>query len=318
MWESILQVCVKMKKIIITAKCHQILIDELQAKNYEVVIKPTINYSQLLQEINEYIGLITTTSIVIDKPIIDAANQLQFIGRLGSGMEHIDVQYANSKNIKCVSSPEGNCNAVAEHCVGMLISLTKNINKSYHQLQQGFWLRNENRGEELNDKTIAIIGFGHTGSAFAQKLKGFNVRILAHDIYKNNFNNDYIQQAKLQQIFNEADIVSMHLPATSLTKHYANAHFFNSFKKPVCFLNTSRGDVVNTNDLIAAIQQKKVLAAALDVLENEKLETYTKNEKEQLDFLLHQPNLIITPHIAGYSQQSFYLMAKVLLNKLNL
>lgn len=305
-----------MKKVLITAKCHAVLIEKLQAQNYEVEIKPTINYTELLQQIGDYVGLITTTSIAIDKPIIDAANQLQFIGRLGSGMEHIDVAYATLKSIKCVSSPEGNCNAVAEHCVGLLIGLTKNICKSYHQLQQHLFVREENRGEELSAKTIAIIGFGHTGAAFAQKLQGFNTKILVHDIFKNNCSNEYVQQVELQQIFSEADVVSLHLPATELTKYYANAQFFNSFQKPIYFLNTSRGDVVNTQDLIIALTQKKVVAAALDVLENEKLNTYTTVEKDQLDFLLQQPNVIITPHIAGYSHQSFYLMSKILGDKL--
>lgn len=305
-----------MKKVIITAKCHPYLIEQLTTKGYEINHQPKINYSQLLEVINDYTGLITTTSIIIDKAMLNAATNLKFIGRLGSGLEHIDVAFANSKNIVCVSSPEGNCNAVAEHCLGLLLNLMNNINKSSYDLKRGNFIRDENRGEELFGKTVGIIGFGHTGSSFAKLLQPFNVTVLANDIDKTGFENEYIKQASVEQIFENGDVISLHLPLTTLTKYLANDNFFNSLKKQPYFLNTSRGEVVNTDALISAIKNKKVKAVGLDVLENEKLETYTEPEKEQLNFLLKQNNVLITPHIAGYSNEAFYKMARITLDKL--
>ena len=305
-------------KVIITAKCHPFLIEKLQKKGYKILHLPITKYAELLSKINTCVGLITTTSIAIDKQMIDAATQLKWIGRLGSGMEHIDLDYATSKNIKCVSSPEGNCNAVAEHCLGLLLNLMNNINKSSNDLKQSNFIRDENRGEELFGKTVGIIGFGHTGSSFAKLLEPFNVTVLANDIEKNNFSNHYIKEASVKEIFEQSDIVSLHLPLTQITKHYANELFFNSFKKQPYFLNTSRGDIVDTSALITAIKNKKLKAVALDVLENEKLETYSNKETEELNFLLSQPNVIITPHIAGYTNEAFYKMAKIIIEKLEL
>ena len=306
------------KRVIITAKCHSYLLEILTAKGYEITHLPKLKYEELLSIIATFDGMITTTNVVIDKQMIDAASNLKWIGRLGSGMEHIDIAYAETKNIKCVSSPEGNCNAVAEHCLGLLLSLMNNINKSAVELKQGKWLRDINRGEELFGKTIGIIGFGHTGSSFAKLLQPFNVKIFANDINKSDFDNEYIEKASLEQIKKNADIISLHLPLTELTKYYGNDTFFNSLERKPYFINTSRGDVVDTNALINAIKHNKLKAVALDVLENEKLETYSAVEKQQLDFLLKRDDVIITPHIAGYSNEAFYKMAKIVIEKLEL
>tara|TARA_B110000902_G_scaffold219434_1_gene253845 strand:- start:188 stop:1075 length:888 start_codon:yes stop_codon:yes gene_type:complete len=268
--------------------------------------------------IKNYDGLILRSRFKIDKEFIDKAINLKFIARVGSGIENIDSKYAKTKNIEVISSPEGNSNAVGEHAMGLLLSLLNNINTSSVQVKKGVWVREQNRGHELEGKTVAILGLGNTGKSFAKKIAAFNCNIIFHDI-NDDIKSDIAKKSSLDDIYENADVLSLHLPHTNLTFNLFNKTFIEKFNKPFWLLNTSRGSIVNTADLIEALKTNKVLGAGLDVLdiESSSFTEIINDKNEDFHKLSSFKNVIITPHIAGSTFESNIKLSKIVVNKIN-
>jgi D-3-phosphoglycerate dehydrogenase len=306
-------------KVLIAAPVHQVLVDGLKNLGYQCITEEQITQTSASGHIAGCVGVITSTRLQLDSTLLDAAPLLQWIGRMGSGMEVIDLEHAAKRGIVCFSSPEGNCNAVGEHAVGMLLALIRHISWSQSELIDGVWRRDENRGIELEGKTVGIIGFGHTGAAFARKLAGFDVRLLAYDKYHPGGIPPHITNCNgLNEIFAEADIVSFHVPLLPETVSYFDAEFISKMAKPFILVNTSRGQVVNTMALDLGISSGKVMGACLDVFEQEPVTKADSALRTVIERLVRLPNIIVTPHIAGYTFEALYKMSQTLLDKITL
>lgn len=305
------------KKALIIADIHDYLSEKLKENDYEVIEINKQNENQIQHLLQDVEGIITSNRLIIDKAIIDAAPALKWIGRMGSGMEIIDVAYAESKGIKCYSSPEGNANSVAEQALGMLLCLQHNIFTAHLEIQNKEWLREENRGFEIEGKTAGIIGFGNNGSAFGKKLNAIGVHVLAYDKYKTESSIPGITFCSdLNHIYEQAEILSFHVPLTAETKHYFNDDFLNKMQKKFVLLNLSRGPVVSLNSLYQGMQSKKITSAALDVWEQEPYWKMDASLSTMADELMHLPNFIGTPHIGGYSHEALYKMSLSLAKKI--
>ena len=305
--------------ILIIDEVHNSLIDTLAQANYILDYLPKITSEKVFTIIPDYDGIIVRSKMKITSELIDTAKNLKFIARVGAGLENIDVDYAKQKKIKVINSPEGNRDAVGEHALGMLLNLFNKINIANSEVKSGIWNREANRGEEIGGKTIGIIGYGNTGSAFAEKLSGFDVEILAYDKYKTGFSNKFVTECELKDLFKKVDILSFHVPLTDETKQMFNADFIQNFKKDIYLINTSRGKVVNTKDLVSALKTKKIKGACLDVLEYEKLsfeDIFKTSDNEEFNHLIESENVILTPHIAGWTHQSYYKISKIIADKI--
>ena len=298
---------------------HPILWDQLQNAGFINHSDFTSSKEEIEAKIQDYQGIVIRSRFKIDKTFLDKATNLQFIARVGAGLESIDCDYAVAKNISLIAAPEGNRNAVAEHTLGMILSLFNKLNQAHSEIQSGHWNRESNRGYELDGRTVGIIGYGNMGKAFAKKLRGFDVNVLCYDILE-NVGDANAKQVSLQELQEKTDVLSLHLPWTEQTNKMVDSDFINAFQKPFWIINTSRGKNIVTDDLVAAIQSGKILGAGLDVLEYEKLsfETlfYDKNTPEAFQFLLEAKNVILTPHIAGWTFESHERLAQVIVDKI--
>lgn len=298
---------------------NPILMQQLQDSGFENHEDFTSSKEAIEAKIQDYHGIVIRSRFKIDKTFLDKATNLQFIARVGAGLESIDCDYALTKNINLIAAPEGNRNAVAEHTLGMILSLFNNLNKADREIRSGYWNRESNRGHELDGKTVGIIGYGNMGKWFAKKLRGFDVEVLCYDI-KENVGDTNSKQVSLAELQQKADVLSLHLPWTPETDKMVNADFINAFAKPFWIFNTSRGKNIVTADLVSALQSGKILGAGLDVLEYEKLSFETlfqdKNTPEAFQYLLEADNVLLSPHVAGWTFESHERLAQVIVDKI--
>ena len=306
------------KKILITDKVHFLLINGLESENCSVTYDTTIDNVKLDTVIHQYDGIIINSKIIMDRARIDKGKNLHFIGRLGSGLEIIDVNYARKKKIAVYNSPEGNRNAVAEHEIGMLLALMNNIVRADREVRKFQWEREKNRGTELKGKTLGIIGLGHTGSSFAEKLSSWGLKVVSYDKYRKRYPASlrFVEKVDLKELKEMSDIISLHLPLTEETKYLVDDAFISGCKNGVIICNTSRGQIVRTSTLISGLQTGKIGGACLDVFENEKPDIYNEQEIEMYNKLYRMENVVLTPHIAGWTNESLSGIAEILLDKI--
>jgi D-3-phosphoglycerate dehydrogenase len=304
-------------KVFFLDRVHPVLQERLTKCGYACVDATNLSVEDFKSCGEEVEGIVLRARIYLNEETLLHFPNLKFIARSGSGLENIDTYFCKENNIQLFNSPEGNRNAVAEHALGMLLSLMNKFPQAQEQIREGFWKREENRGEELSGKTVGIIGYGNNGSAFAQLLKGFNLRILAYDKYKFNFGDNHVQESTLDALREHADVLSLHIPQNRETLGFVNTAFISSFAKPFYLLNLSRGKIVNTIDLVAALKTEKIKGAGLDVLEYESKDFENMvDSSEALNYLCHANNVILTPHVGGWTKESYHKLSAVLADKI--
>ena len=302
------------KKILIVDNLHPAFKEQAKLLGYDVDDRPLISREDTLEIIKEYTGIAVRTKFRIDQEIFDAAKNLEFVARAGAGLDNIDEAIAKQKNIQLLNAPEGNMDAVGEHAVGLLLSLMNNFRNADQQIRNGKWDRDGNRGYELKGKTVGIVGYGFMGKSFAKKLKGFEVNVIAYDKYKTGFTDEFAREVSMEEIVRQSDVLSLHIPLTKETRQMVNEEYLFHFRKPIFFINTARGEVVNTTALLSALKEGKIIGAGLDVLEAEKfpllgLQDWYAN-------IVASENVILTPHVAGWTFDSYRKISEVLAEKL--
>ncbi|SHK83264.1 2-hydroxyacid dehydrogenase [Myroides odoratimimus] len=309
------------KKVLHIDSNHPLMITQLAELGYENVENYTASKEEIAENIHEYEGIIIRSRFSIDQSFLEKATNLKFIGRVGAGLENIDCAYAETKGIALIAAPEGNRTAVGEHALGMLLSLMNKLNLVDQEVRQGIWIREGNRGHEIEGKTVGIIGYGNMGNAFAKRLQGFDCEVIFHDI-REGLENTYAKQVSLAELQERADILSLHTPQTPETMYLINKELIQGFKKPFWFINTARGKSVNTTDLVEALKSGKVRGAALDVLEYEKSSfenMFSDNTlPEPMQYLIQAKNVLLSPHIGGWTIESKEKLAQTIIDKIKL
>lgn len=301
-------------QILIVDDIHPVFMERAESLGYHCSYQPSITPEQALQILGDYTGLVIRSKFKLNQQYLDAAKKLRFICRAGAGMDNIDEAYASQKDIALMNAPEGNADAVGEHATGLLLGIMNNFNVADAQIRAGSWQREANRGYELKGKTVGIIGYGHMGQSLARKLSGFEVKVIAYDKYKTGFSDKYVREVSMEEIIKHTDVLSLHIPLTAETVGLVNEEYLFHFKKSIFLINTSRGKTVNIRAVLNAIKQGKILGAGLDVLETEKLPTLT--EKEWFDELRQSGKVILTPHVAGWTFESYRKISEVMAAKL--
>ena len=302
------------KKILIVDDLHPVFKERAEALGYEVDDRPEITRAETLAVVKDYDGIAVRTKFRIDKEVFDVAPKLKFVARAGAGLDNIDVDIAKEKGIVLLAANEGNMDAVGEHAVGLLLSLMNNFRKADVEIRKGIWDREGNRGYELSGKTVGIIGYGFMGQSFARKLSGFGVNVIAYDKYKTGFTDGFAKEVSMEEIVKHSDVLSLHIPLTKETKQMVNDEYFFHFRKPIFFINTARGEIVNVKAVLNNLTNGKILGAGLDVLEAEKLPTLA--EQDWYDALKINEKVVLTPHVAGWTFDSYRKISEVLAEKL--
>lgn len=304
------------KKILVLDKIHPILMEELELAGFQSDYKPELLNADI--SLDAYVGIVVRSK-KITREIIQRAKNLKFIGRAGAGLENIDIVFAEENGIQCFNASEGSRDAVGEHTVSLLLAVMNKIVKADAEVRKGLWLREANWGTEIKGKTIGIIGYGKMGSAFAEKISGFDAKVIAYDKYKFDYSNRFVKESGMEQLFKECDILSLHVPLTDETNYLVNTDYLNKFKRSIVLLNTSRGKVVNTTDLVKALENGKVVSAGLDVLEYEKAafeQLEVANLPKALAYLFKSDKVVLSPHVAGWTNESYQKIAAVLVEKI--
>lgn len=306
-------------KVVFLDTVHDILNRRLEAAGYCCLDASNLNFAECKRELRTAVGIVVRSRFRIEESLLSEAPLIKFIARSGAGMENIDQQYCEQRKIQLFNAPEGNRNAVGEHALGMLLAILNKLHTADREIRNGVWEREGNRGVELDGKTVGIIGYGNNGSAFAKKLRGFDVTVLAYDKYKSGFGNQFVEEVDLKRIYEEADVISFHIPQSEETIYFADDTFFNAIRKSIYLINLSRGKIVRTASLVQSLKNGKVKGACLDVLEYEKssFESFFEQDLDSdFKYLLDCPNVILSPHVGGWTEESYFKLSEVLADKI--